>query len=619
MIPATAPGPLRAYSDAGLLEPADVHVARTLGRLVQEHDDELLLAVALTVRAVRNGSVCLDLTRFDQELAALVEEAAAEAGAEAGLGDGVGAVGPVGAIELDWPSDLATRLARSPLVAGEAPALRLECEGGSDLLYLDRYWRQESFIAAAVDERRARAARQVDQARLEGAVARLFPASEPDRQRLAAVTAAQRSICVLAGGPGTGKTVTVARLLAVLADQPGPPPRIALAAPTGKAAARLEEAVRQEVARLTPVDQERLGGLHASTSHRLLGWRPGARTRFLHDADHPLPYDVIVVDEASMISLTLMARLLEAVSATARLVLVGDPDQLASVEAGAVLGDLVRRPAPASATALPWVPAVDRGELPDGDLTAGVVTLSRVYRSDQGITEVAAAIRSGDADAVLGLLEGDGPVRLVSAADAEDGGDGSVRERVVTVGYALQSAAAAGDARAALAALEQHRVLCAHLRGPYGVAAWTPRVERWLAGVGPSLHTQWYAGRPLLVTANDPVLGLFNGDTGVVVMVDGRPTAVFPAAHEPRLIPINRLGEVTTVHAMTVHKSQGSEFDSVTLVLPEVGSPLLTRELLYTGLTRARYRVTIVGAEEAIREAVATRVNRASGLAQRRS
>ncbi|HSV38991.1 MAG TPA: exodeoxyribonuclease V subunit alpha [Nocardioidaceae bacterium] len=604
-------GTLRAFGEAGILESADVHVATRLGRLGGETDDQVLLAAALAVRAVRHGSVCLDLSQ--------VRSTAGVEGADEEMLERLAA--------LEWPDPEAwlASLRTSGLVAvgpdpvPDARPLRLV----EDLLYLDRYWRQELVIAEAVDERRARPPGHLDQTALAAALKRLFPDSGSDRQRLAAAVAAHRWVSVLAGGPGTGKTTTVAKLLAVLRDQPGPELRIALAAPTGKAAARLEEAVTRAVAGFAePADRERLGLLHAMTLHRLLGWKPGARTRFKHDRDHRLPFDVVVVDEASMVSLTLMARLVEALPDDARLLLVGDPDQLASVEAGAVLGDLVRRPAPASAASLDDLVAMlpaEADEIDDAVARTGVVTLTKVHRVDEGaadITTLARAINAGDADLVLELLESGSGVELLEGDDL-----GEVRSDVVTAGLALSQAARAGDGRRALVELDRHRVLCAHRLGPFGVASWGRQVEEWLREADPSYGQGglWYVGRPLLVTSNDPILQLYNGDTGVVVEHDGQPRAVFARGSEPKAIATNRLAEVTTVHAMSVHKSQGSEFERVTVVLPEPTSPLLTKELFYTAVTRAKQHVRVIGSEEAVRTAVGRRIQRASGLARSRT
>ncbi|MGW6227720.1 AAA family ATPase, partial [Cellulosimicrobium cellulans] len=335
------PARLGAFNAARVVSAADLRVALRLGRLTGEHDDEVLLAVALAVRAVRSGSVCVRLDDLGSLELPEDEEAAR-----------------TDATDLPWPdrSAWADAVARSPLVAAgvDGPADRpARWVGGA--LYLDRYWRDELAVRHDVDARLASADLPVDADRLDAALSRLFPAADDTRQRLAAAHAATRRLTVLTGGPGTGKTTTVARLLAVLHDAALPSSssaapasgaglRVALAAPTGKAAARLQEAVREVVAGFgDPADRERVGAPVATTLHRLLGYRPGSSTRFRHDAHHHLPHDVVVVDETSMVALPLMARLLEALRPDARLVLVGDPDQLASVEAGAVLGDLVHR------------------------------------------------------------------------------------------------------------------------------------------------------------------------------------------------------------------------------------------------------------------------------------
>ena len=314
-----ATGLLAVFNRADVLTAADVHVANRLGELAGDPDEQVRLAVALAVRGVREGSVCIDLREMSR-------------------------IAP----DLPWPEIgmWITKVRASPLVGPGCP-LRWDLE----LLYLDRYWRQEDQVRADLVAREAQLPPSVDAKALQDSLDRHF--SEATDQRLAAENATRRWTTVLGGGPGTGKTTTVARLLAVLHDQHGPGLRVALAAPTGKAAARLQEAVQQVVAtEFNPVEQQRLGTLTASTLHRLLGSRPGDGTRFRHDRDNRLPHDVVVVDETSMLSLTLMARLLEAVRPDARLVLVGDPDQLASVEAGAVLADLVAgltaRPVPAS-------------------------------------------------------------------------------------------------------------------------------------------------------------------------------------------------------------------------------------------------------------------------------
>jgi exodeoxyribonuclease V alpha subunit len=602
-----ATGLLAYFNTAGVLAAADVHVAARLGRLGDETDDRVLLAAALAVRALRGGSVCLDL---------------ATARATTAVED----VSPEELDALAWPDPAAwvSALAASPLVAvgpdGD-PSLPLRLADGT--LYLDRYWRQEQRIAEVLDEAALRLPPVVDDTRLDETLARLFPGSDADRQRLAAAVAAHRWVSVLAGGPGTGKTTTVAKLLALLQDQAGGSLRIALAAPTAVAASRLTFAARHAAGRFDDAaDRERLGRLEASTLHRLLGSRPGSRSRFRHDRENRLPFDVVVVDEASMVSLTMMSRLVDALRPDTRLVLVGDPDQLASVEAGAVLGDLVQRPAPAGAVVADGVARavpVDVADLdPDERAAAdrGVVRLTEVHRFSVEIQALAQAVRAGDADAVLALVaQRDEHVEFLD----RDADLGPLRHDVVEAGTALHDAARAGDGPLALTRLARHQILCGHREGPHGVAHWSTQAEAWLreAVRGYAADGRWYVGRPLLVTSNDYQLRLFNGETGVVVEVDGRPRAAFTRNGVADLLAPSRLTDVQTVHALSVHRSQGSQYDRVTLVLPPVDSPLLTRELLYTGLTRAKEHVRIVGTREALAAAVRRPIVRASGLRTR--
>ena len=600
---------LAAFHEAGVLGLADVHTATALGRIVGERDERVLLAAALVVRALRNGSVCLDLRTADA--VALPDDDAPGATTAPTAAADPAAPAEVPALEeLDWPEPDAWLDAcrASALVAGaDAPPSDRPLRLSGDLLYLERYWQQEESVRLELEQRNGSEEPGLVAADLQRDLDRLFPpdpdlAGEPDHQREAAEAGARRWVTVLAGGPGTGKTTTVARLLALLRAQPGGPElRVALAAPTGKAAARLAEAVRGAAARLPAEDQARLGALDASTVHRLLGWRSGSKNRFRHDASNPLPHDVVVVDEMSMVSLTLMARLLEAVRHDARLVLVGDPDQLSSVEAGAVLADIT------------------------GPAQTSVVRLTHNWRFSGAIAALADAIRTGDADAALALLQAGGdevalaPLDPTAALGSHAVGLDELAGRLARSARDARGAALASDPDAALAAVETHRLLCAHRRGPYGVTRWNLEVEQWLARTVPGYATdgEFYLGRPLLVTANDKDLDLWNGDTGVVTLTPQGLRAAFARAERPLLYPPVRLDAVSTVHAMTVHKAQGSQFEAVTLVLPPPESPLLTRELLYTAVTRAEKRVLLLGGEDAVRAAVERPASRASGLRQR--
>ncbi|MBD5785180.1 exodeoxyribonuclease V subunit alpha [Cellulosimicrobium terreum] len=618
---------LAAFNVARVVSATDLRVALRLGRLTGEGDEAVLLAVALAVRAVRSGSVCVRLD--DLGTLRLPEDEEAVRDAVEGL---------------PWPDQpdtaaWAAAIARSPLVAvGVAGPADRPARWVDGMLYLDRYWRDELAVRHDVDGRLTAPDLPADDARLEAALSRLFPSADDSRQRLAAAHAAHRRLTVLTGGPGTGKTTTVARLLAVLHDAAGPVGdtgtsrglRVALAAPTGKAAARLQEAVRDVVSRFEDHgDRDRVGAPVASTLHRLLAYRPGSSTRFKHDAHHHLPHDVVVVDETSMVALPLMARLLEALRPDARLVLVGDPDQLASVEAGAVLGDLVERAPVASEPTSPAVRAAaddalgdETGRAHDRPLLGnGVVRLRTVHRQsgDSAILPLAEAIRDGDADAVLGLLRaGDTSVEFFSSSDGEpdEAALAAIRADAVDAGEQLVAAARAGDPAGALEALARHRVMVAHRRGPAGRNRWAAQVQAWVEEVtgSPATDSPWVAGRPLLVTTNAPDVGLYNGDTGVLVADGDGVVAVFGDPDAPVRIRTHRLPPVESVHAMTVHRAQGSQFRRVTLLLPPETSPLLTRELLYTAVTRAQDTVRVVGTEAAVRAAVGHPVRRASGL-----
>ena len=588
MIPVRASGVLRDFAEAGVLEPADVHVAMRLSQLGQEANETVLLAAALTVRGVRTGSVCVDLTTITDTITATTDPdpASTHPDSDSGAGEPVA---------LPWP-DTWDPLQHSPIVAVgiHAPWAPLRLIDG--LLYLDRYWAQEQLVRRELDDRAAHPVPTLDLTLLPT----LFPSAGPDRQRLAVAVAADRWVSVITGGPGTGKTHTVARLLAVLLAQPGPTPRIALAAPTGKAAARLQELVRAQATAIgLPTD------LTASTLHRLLGWRPDSQSRFRHDSGNRLPYDVVVVDEASMVSLTLMARLLDALRPTTRLVLVGDPDQLTPVDAGAVLADLVHRPATTTPHSAP--PGINDTEL-DLDNTErtqlgnGVVRLRVSHRYGQVIGAFAEAVRAGDADTTLQLLTAGGPLILETGYDA-------LQAQVTTGSTAMAAAASAGDGASSLTLLGAHRLLCAHREGPYGVGAWNEQCSQWSGTAA-----QWYPGQPLLVTANDYENHLYNGDTGVVIATSDGLQAAFARGQDVVNIALSRLSAVVTAHALTVHRSQGSQYEAVTLVLPPPTSPLLTRELFYTAVTRASDRVRVIGTEDSVRAAVTRQLVRASGL-----
>ncbi len=597
---AACPPPLAPFNRAGLLGAVDVHTAATLCRLGEVDDPLVLLAAAFAVRAPRFGHVCADL-------AVLADTAVADD--EAVVDDE----------EVEWPDPAAWReaVAAAPITggdgaAGDDPSAPLRLDGTR--LYLDRYWTYEQQLVRHLTAR-AGAAELPAPPAADAAIAAVFDEGRQG-QRDAVARALRRRLTVVIGGPGTGKTATVARLVAVLhevaAAEGDRPPRIALTAPTGKAAARLEEQLRDAAEQLTdraPGAAAALRDVRTTTIHRLLGSRLGSN-RFRHDAGNPLPHDVVVVDECSMVPLSLMARLMDALRVDTRVVLVGDPDQLEAVEAGTVLDDLVGPVRDGSATSHP--------------VAAGVVELVEGHRfaADSGVARFATAVLAGDADAAVEVLRDPTlpDVRLVVPTDPEAGpwsdGLAAVRSAVATAASRAAAAAAAGDAATALDAVLSLRVLCAHRHGPAGVSWWNRAVEGWLREQGVDVYERWYAGRPVLITGNDYRLGVYNGDLGVTVADpdSGRLEVALPQGSGVRRLAPARLGAVETVHALTIHKSQGSQFHRVVVVLPPTPGPILSRQLLYTAVTRASEQVVVVATEEVLRHGIGRKVDRASGL-----
>jgi len=641
---------LRQWSEAGWLRRLDSALAAFVAELDAEAPPALLIATALLAHMEGRGHTCLPL-------APLVRDPAAVLGwpqeAQAAL-QGVWATLPRD--PQDWLAALRTssvvrQVGRDadtgqPLVLGGSAA--------TPLLYLRRYWGYETRVAQALADRTA-APLAVDEAVARQWLDRLFaPAPEGgvDWQKLACAMALRSRLAVITGGPGTGKTYTAARLLALLAavdPQPGHL-RVALAAPTGKAAARLKQSIDAALGGL----QERLGDaldLHAfaqrmgaaRTLHALLGARPDTR-QFRHHAAHPLDVDVLIVDEASMVHLEMMAALLDALPPTARVVFLGDKDQLASVEAGAVLGDLCRdaeagrygtetaRYALAAAgQALP-ADCLDRsGAAPA--LAQHTVMLRESRRFGGPIGQLALAVNRGDAlgarraladDATQSLqaLEGASPEAVVRLAlHGRPGAPACYRAYLDALARGTGGAPDHADwARDVLAAFERFRLLCAVREGEWGAAGLNQAVEAALRGAGLlGARGEWYAGRPVMVTRNDAALGVFNGDIGIALPAPGGSLRVYFAdGPQLRSVGVARLAQVETAFAMTVHKSQGSEFEHAVLVLPPRAGAVLGRELVYTGITRAREAFTLVAAQPGLlAQAVAQRTQRASGLRAR--
>ncbi|MCY1271767.1 RecBCD enzyme subunit RecD [compost metagenome] len=580
------------------LGPLERHFAESLQRLDPQAPEPVLAAAALCCQALGAGDVCLPLARVAGQL--LFAES------------GPGVQAPVLPVWID-------ALQASPLVAPPGGYAPLTLDGAR--LYLSRYHAYEARLAGSLLQRAA-ARPEVDEAQLGESLARLFARNtqQPDWQRLAAAQAVRRNLAVISGGPGTGKTTTVVRLLAALLEQPGGQRlAIGLAAPTGKAAARMAEAIRNAKAEL-PVSDAIKAALpeEARTLHRLLGSR-GDSPQVRHHADNPLPLDVLVVDEASMVDLALMAKLLAALPPNARLILLGDKDQLAAVEAGAVFAELCEGRG-LDATAAADLTRITGQQVPVENprsrLGDAVVLLTHSHRfaGDSGIGELARRINAGDARGTLELLRGAHPDLAWNAGPSP----AALLERLET-GYAPYFAAVRlADPASAFAAFNGFRALTAQREGPWGVGGINEALEaRIKRRQGIPSRERWYPGRAVMVRQNDYALGLFNGDIGLCLATPHGLRVFFEGDEGYRPFAPARLPSHDSAFAMTVHKSQGSEFSEVLLALPEQPSPLLSRALFYTGITRAKRKVEIWGLPARLSEAVSTKAERAAGLAER--
>jgi len=577
----------------------DIHFAALMCRLAGEASEELALAAALVSNSRGEGHVCLVLEDY--------------------AGKDLSAPGNAGPYRTPAAADWRVQLRRFPVVGapGEFRPLILDDRGR---LYLHRYWCYERTLA----DRLLHLARMPhfpwDDASARSALSRLFPnaGDETRWQKLAAATALLRPLSVISGGPGTGKTSTVVRILALLLEgADGNPLDIAMAAPTGKAALRLQESVRRIKCSL-PVEASVLDAMpeEATTLHRLLGGRPDS-IHFRHNRENPLPLDVLILDEASMVDMALMAKLLQALPAHARLILLGDRDQLASVEAGAVLGDVCGS-LPGFSRAFSGhlqrltgeiVPA---GEGTGAPLRDSVVALRHSFRfgAESGIGRMAQAVNRGDARRCLELLSDASRPDIRLLGGSEDYLDWAV---AAYRGY-FEAVAKGSPVEALLREFGQIRLLCAVRRGPRGVVEVNRLIEQSLEGAGLlDAGRDWYDGRPVMILRNDYNLRLFNGDIGIFLRE--REQICFTGVDgEVRCVAPSRLPEHETAFALTVHKSQGSEFDRLLLLLPDRDTPLLSRELIYTGMTRARQEVTIAATEAVLRSSVERSLNRMSGL-----
>lgn len=631
----------------------DLRVAERLCALVGADDPSLVTVAALAAAAPRGGHVCVDL-------AAVADDVEVRVPPPAGSGE---RPEPRPLAPVVDPRALLGSAVRAGLARrGEDRRVVAPLVVDGTRVYLDRYWAYEDRLLAHVVRRGALARRPADPAGLRAVLDGVAPhdPSGPtvDRQRLAVANGLIRPLSVISGGPGTGKTHTIVSLLVahlLHAEARGvDPPRIAIAAPTGKAAARMEQAILEAVERRSVPSGAAavLGNLRGHTLHRLLGWQRRSPTRFRHDADAPLPHQLVVVDEASMVPLSLMAKLVDATRPAATLVLVGDRDQLTSVEAGAVLGDICGPRPEGSSLRLSdeWCHVLaevtgedvdrERHAMPAPGVWDGIVQLERFHRfgPETGIGAVARAVQrvTDDPSEVILHLTGRGSEPHVEVEvhaqvhddveliDSDPGPALPVRLRsVVTDAFGpYLDAVGERDAGAALDRLDALRVLCAVREGPLGVDAVGRVVERWVAEDSAGRlrpGDEWYAGRPVLVTRNDHDLGVMNGDVGVTLRGDdGRLVVAFRVADGTiTRVPTVRVADCETVWAMTIHVSQGSQYDHVVVVLPDREAEVVTRELVYTGITRARRRATVVARPERLGAALTRPVRRATGLRER--
>lgn len=660
LVPAAPHPELEPFIRAKVFGVAEIHTARTIVTSVFGEDSKVsfldYFAIATATWAPVNGHVCADLSDLSAQIR--------------------GEMNSLDTLEtqhafdsLQWPStqDLQKHLQSSQLVHVEAPTgiphdfdytKPLVLSG--DLLYLTRQFIDEVHIASAIGSRLTQTASPLPTS-AEQWITDVFGDGSAGLQAEAVRNVLRNQTNVLLGGPGTGKTYTIAAMLHALLEKHASgkttqPLRVALAAPTAKAAQQMTASI---TATLNAVDaagkprfpqqhREVIAGIcsRSSTIHRLLGWIPNNRSRFQHDEFTTLPYDVVIIDEVSMISLPLMARLLEAMPTHASLVLVGDPAQLQSVEAGAVLPQIAQL---ASNSQFPIVTLdtnwrqvtntesddeEDHEENVERPKLNNIGELASLMRTSYGAT--GAAVEEIAVKVLNFLRTAQSEITFIEIPDTKDSStplprtpdptSESIRAAIAPHLSSFEAAARCardGDARGALQALSSVRVLCAHREGKYGISHWNTLVAE-MVNVSPQRGS---VGQPLLNTRNDIKSGLVNGDTSIVVQFGASRRAAFPprAIHsdqadsgsEIRLFVPGALDEAEIAFAMTVHKAQGSQYDTVIVVVPPVGSPLLQRELLYTAVTRARRHLVIVATSEAVTTAMKTSIRRASGLAKR--
>ncbi|MGD9240425.1 MAG: exodeoxyribonuclease V subunit alpha [Desulfobacterales bacterium] len=609
---------IKSLLQKGLLSEIDIQFAKFISGLSPDNDPHIFLAAALVSHTTASGNICLNLEKTAGNLLAGTPE------------DRESFECP----QLDvWLEKLKTH----PAVGrpGEKCPLILDAK---NRFYLYRYWDYENTLSKSIEKRICINIADLDFQRLKHSLDRLFPKSKQpgvNWQKIAAAVASLRHFSVITGGPGTGKTFTVTQVLALLMEQaPGKRLQIYLAAPTGKAAARLKESLEHAKSRMN-CDDEVKARLPADvfTIHRMLKPIKGS-PYFRHDSDNPLMADVVVVDEASMVDLALMAKLFRAVPQNARLILIGDKDQLASVEAGSVLGDICDREvmhgfSDSFMDRIKELTGEDLGQMVQASdegsrLQDSIVVLQKSYRfaAGSGIGGLSRAVNRADTDRAFAILD-DSEEKSINWLQLKANEDliATLSHQIVS-GY--KSYLKTRDPADALQRLRRFKILCALNIGPLGAQAINKLAEQVLSRqnliqLDPMAENPWYAGRPVLITRNNYQLGLFNGDIGITLpAAEAREKQLFVYFPDDtggvRRFQIHQLPEHETVYAMTVHKSQGSEFDEVLFILPDKAFSILTRELIYTALTRARRKIRIWGNRSIIRNAIAQKIERTSGL-----
>jgi len=559
---------LKPYLDAQVVSAGDVAGAKTMIALVARNgkpEPELMgtLLLCLALRTPRDRHTCVDLEQIGDWLTL----------------EGVEA-------KLKWPTDTATWLAaakKSPLIFGRpGNATPLIVDGTR--VYLNRAYAEEGAIAAALTR---------DNAQL---------------------------VHIILGGPGTGKTREVAMKFIERFKAGERNIKVALAAPTGKAAARMREVLLRECDALKKLPEgkdvdwsavdDAIDNAFSGTVHSLLGFGPSRDPRYKYNADNHLPFDWVVIDEASMLPSSMMYRLVDALDPATALLIVGDPDQLASVDAGSVLGDIAK--VASRKDSILFVQTIimrDQWRLPpeiDG--------LARLLRLESPVDGQVLG-NAQHVDAVIKYLSENKSLISWIKPDSDSKQLAELRDKVVAHARQLHACAISGDPQSAINKRSELQVLCAHREGKNGVSFWNGLVEYQL---GPYTDAVWYFGRPVMVTQNNRAVDLYNGDVGIIVPdASGEPVGAFSDGGSFRLVPTMRLENVESVHALTIHKSQGSEYDEVIVVLPNESSQILTRELFYTAITRTKKKLTIIGSEAVVRSAISQAIRRASGLASR--